>query len=83
MHPNRELQKEWTAAGGEGFEFELLQVYDPGEKVKFDYQDVLPKNEAPRGDLGRKYKKDIEQLLSQWLQKLQPYGERGYNLDKK
>ncbi|WP_052702786.1 GIY-YIG nuclease family protein [Paenibacillus beijingensis] len=78
-HPNKELQQEWKATGGEGFEFELLEIYDPGEKVTFDYRDVLPKDEAPRTGTQRKYKKGIEELEEAWLNKLQPFAPDGYH----
>lgn len=37
----------------------------------------------PREDLNYDYAADLETLEDLWLEKLQPYGERGYNEPKK
>ena len=37
---------------------------------------------APRGNPGVDYRQELEMLENLWLEKLQPYGERGYNEKK-
>jgi hypothetical protein len=37
----------------------------------------------PREDVNYNYEADLETLEDLWLEKLQPYGERGYNEPKK
>ena len=37
----------------------------------------------PRDDANYNYEADIETLEDLWLEKLQPYGEKGYNTKKK
>lgn len=61
MHPNRALQAEWTAQGGESFSFEVL--------------DSLSHIHEPVADPAA----DLKLLELMWLDKLAPYGERGYN----
>lgn len=78
-HPNKALQADWKASGGEGFAFEVLELYNPGEKVTFDYRDVLPKGEEPRPGTQRRYKKDVERLKEEWLNKLKPFDPDGYH----
>jgi hypothetical protein len=38
---------------------------------------------APREGAGHDYRADLEFLEDMWLEKLQPYDERGYNVRKK
>ena len=59
MHPNKELQKDWTELGEAAFSYQVLEKKDH-EKVE---------------DL----KWEMKQMLKIWLEKLQPYGEKGYN----
>jgi hypothetical protein len=61
MHPNRELQADWTAYGPEAFAFEVL--------------DTLSHADRPNADPAT----DLRVLEYMWLEKLAPYGERGYN----
>jgi len=37
---------------------------------------------VPRDDVGYDYKADLETLEDLWLEKLEPYGEKGYNKKK-
>ncbi|MGE5621066.1 MAG: DUF2087 domain-containing protein [archaeon] len=57
---------------------ELQQVWNElGEKgVVFEILDVL---EPKKDDANYDYRKDLETLEELWLEKLQPYGEKGYN----
>ena len=61
MHPNRELQADWTAYGSEAFAFEVL--------------DTLSHADRPDADPAT----DLRVLEYMWLEKLAPYGARGYN----
>ncbi len=64
-HQNRQLQQDWSEAGGDKFAFEILDELTPNEDASRDYQEELLL---------------LEDL---WLEKLQPYGEQGYNERKK
>ncbi|MHA6480757.1 GIY-YIG nuclease family protein [Paenibacillus sp. strain BS8-2] len=57
--PNLELQKDWHAQGGAGFEYEVLEQQDAGEITDIKWAK--------------------KQLEKGWLQKLQPYDDKGYN----
>ena len=57
----RNLQKDFSEVGEEGFAFEIVDYLNPGEETSRDYTAEL---------------KTLEAL---WLEKLQPYEERGYN----
>ncbi|MBP0726603.1 GIY-YIG nuclease family protein [Bacillus sp. RG28] len=67
MHINKDLQKDWKEFGEENFLFEVLEQIKPKEEIII-HQDEL-----------KKYKYELEKLENKWLDKLQPYGERGYN----
>lgn len=43
VHPNRELQEEWTLFGAEHFSFEVAEAleYDPDDPGKTDYSEEL------------------------------------------
>lgn len=49
------------------------------EAFKFEDLDVLEFKEDPAYD----YTDDLETLLQLWLDKLQPYGDKGYHTKKK
>ncbi|WP_276353328.1 GIY-YIG nuclease family protein [Cohnella caldifontis] len=65
------LRQDWRQYGPESFAFEILDRLDPKE-------DSL----ASQADLA-KYKEELDALLELWLEKLQPYGDRGYNKPKR
>lgn len=48
------------------------------ESFAFEILDELTPTEAP----GRDYREDLASLEELWLEKLQPYGDRGYNEKK-
>ncbi|MEK6321798.1 MAG: GIY-YIG nuclease family protein [Acidobacteriota bacterium] len=50
-----------------------------GERFSFEILDELAATEGP----GHDYRADLEFLEEFWLEKLQPYGERGYNEKQK
>jgi hypothetical protein len=49
------------------------------ENFVFEVLEELPPRESPAYD----YKEDLEVLEDLWLEKLEPYGEKGYNERKK
>lgn len=61
VHPAKRLQSDWTDLGGDAFEFEVLEHYEPLE------------NSAVKPEA------DLDVLENLWLEKLGPYGEKGYN----
>ncbi|MBO9599778.1 MAG: GIY-YIG nuclease family protein, partial [Cohnella sp.] len=66
-----ELKEDWGRYGGNAFVFEVLDTIRPREEQLNDPSELLP------------YKDEVETLLDLWLEKLQPYGERGYNKPKR
>ena len=49
--------------------------------AKFEFE--VAEELVPREDPNFDYKSELELLEDLWLEKLQPYGERGYNAPKK
>ena len=49
--------------------------------AKFDFE--IAEELVPRDDPNFDYKSELELLEDLWLEKLQPYGDRGYNEPKK
>jgi len=47
----------------------------------FEFETIEPVE--PRDDLSYDYKSDLETLEDLWLEKIQPFGEKGYNQRKK
>lgn len=67
-----ELKDDWSAHGPDAFLFEELDRIKPREE-----------SSADRAAESKAYKGEVDALLELWLEKLQPYGERGYNRRKK
>jgi hypothetical protein len=65
------LRDDWSRFGGESFVFEELDRLNPGEDDANDKQTA------------RKYRDELDVLLQLWLDKLQPYGDKGYNVPKR
>ncbi|MCU7494086.1 MAG: DUF2087 domain-containing protein [Ignavibacteria bacterium] len=63
LHEIKELQEAWNELGENGVAFEILDTLEPKKDYPATYN----------------YAKDLEVLEDMWLEKLQPYGERGYN----
>ncbi len=63
----------WGWSGNRQLDAEMKE-YGP-ENFEFEILDRLKPNEDPLYD----YKEDLEALEELWLEKLQPYGERGYH----
>jgi hypothetical protein len=61
--PIPELLADWQVHGGQAFEFDVLDELPPREGV----------------DDARARRAELDDLLELWLEKLQPYGSRGYN----
>lgn len=66
-----ELQQDWNKYGGDCFVFEELDRIKPREEVLNDTSEL------------KKYKDEVDALLELWLEKLQPYGDKGYNKTKR
>lgn len=49
--------------------------------AKFEFE--IAEELVPREDMNFDYKSELELLEDLWLEKLQPYGDRGYNEPKK
>ena len=64
MHPNKQLQKDFSETGEGNFTFEILDYLTPKENIKDDYT------------------KELRRLEEMWLEKLQPYDDRGYHKKK-
>lgn len=65
LHPNRELQRDWSELGPDAFAFEILEIIPPRDEPKPDYSE------------------DLDILEQIWLDKLQPFGDGGYNREKR
>lgn len=65
-HPNTELQRDWKSLGEQGFAYEIVSELTPSA------------DDAP----GKDYADDIKELEKLFLEELQPYGEKGYNVRK-
>lgn len=62
-----ELAADWRLFGGESFEFEVLDEIKPREEVLSDLTEL------------KGYQEEVDALRELWLEKLEPYGEKGYN----
>lgn len=65
-HPNKNLQKEWTAFGQENFTYEILS-----EIKQVDTKTM------------EQYRKEAKQLEIMFISDLQPFGDKGYNIEKR
>ncbi|MNC73184.1 hypothetical protein D3C75_1243390 [compost metagenome] len=70
-HDIKELQTDWNKDGEAAFRFEILEQIKPEEDFVQEVSDLA------------KYRKMLPDLEQKWLQELSPYGERGYNKEKK
>lgn len=72
MNTMIELREDWKTYGASSFVFEEL------DRIK-------PKEDAAAGDPGERarLREELDVLLALWLDKLQPYGEKGYNKRKR
>lgn len=65
------MKEDWARYGGDRFAFEVLDRLEP------------EKDETAGPNEREKYRGELDALLELWLEKLQPYGEMGYNKRKK
>lgn len=68
--PFDELKEDWARYGADSFVYEIVDQLKPKT-------DSL----ADRAELAQ-YKADLDELLELWLDKLQPYDDKGYNKRK-
>ncbi|MNF95089.1 hypothetical protein D3C84_778270 [compost metagenome] len=66
-----ELKEDWATFGGACFEFEVLDRIEPREEIVVDATDT------------KSYRAEVDALLELWLEKLEPYGDKGYNKRKR
>lgn len=78
-HANKELQKEWKQFGSENFSFLVLETVKLDQKIRYDYKDVLDPEGRQPVDMVRQYNREVAELKEQWVEKLRPYGEKGYH----
>ncbi|CAI6087373.1 GIY-YIG nuclease family protein [Cohnella sp. JJ-181] len=62
-----ELKTEWDRYGGGAFEFAELDRIKPREEQLADRSEL------------KKYQDEVEALAELWVEKLQPYGDKGYH----
>lgn len=62
-----EIREDWKAAGGDAFVFEELDQIKPREDFTGADEELAA------------YQGEVHALLELWLEKLQPYGDTGYN----
>lgn len=71
------LQQDWKVYGEQQFEMDIL------EQVKLEEGEsligMIPLNVPINHPANKKYKKELQKLEQKWLDKLQPYGDKGYN----
>lgn len=78
-HMNKELQKEWKQFGGENFSFLVLETVKTDSSVRYDYKDVFDAEGKELAHVAKDYKREVEKLKEKWLEKLQPFVEKGYH----
>ncbi|NOU68598.1 GIY-YIG nuclease family protein [Paenibacillus sp. LMG 31461] len=66
-----ELQKDWATFGGQVFVFEVLDRIEPRDEIMLDAADL------------KSYRSEVDALLELWLEKLEPYDDKGYNKRKR
>lgn len=73
------------------YEFALKSGGHPNKSLQKDWNELGADNfvfevleeMVPRENPGYDYKEDLEVLEDLWLEKLEPYGDKGYNEPKK
>lgn len=78
-HMNKKLQKEWKQFGPEAFEYLILETVKTDEDIRYDYRDVYDTEGNELASVAHGYKREVERLKEEWLEKLKPYGEQGYH----
>jgi len=65
--------------GEDKFEYTVLETVKHEQKLRYDYKDVTAVEGMNSADVVRQYKRVIEKLKEKWIEKLQPYGDKGYH----
>ncbi|RJE88840.1 DUF2087 domain-containing protein [Paenibacillus sp. 1011MAR3C5] len=78
-HMNKKLQQEWKQFGREAFTYLILETVKTEEDIRYDYRDVYDTEGNELASVARDYKRKVERLKEEWLEKLKPYGEQGYH----
>jgi len=71
MNTITELKQDWKTYGADCFMFEEL------DRIKQQEDEVFDEFEQ------KKYQEEVAVLLDMWLEKLQPYADKGYNKPKR
>ncbi len=66
-----ELKQDWNEYGGDSFVFEELDQIKPREEILNDRSEL------------NEYQEEVDALLELWIEKLQPFGDKGYNKPKR
>ncbi|AIQ12287.1 GIY-YIG nuclease family protein [Paenibacillus durus] len=66
-----ELKQDWKEYGGDSFVFEELDQIKPREEILNDISEL------------NEYQEEVDALLELWIEKLQPFGDKGYNKPKR
>ncbi|WP_246590714.1 GIY-YIG nuclease family protein [Paenibacillus sophorae] len=66
-----ELKQDWNEHGGGSFVFEELDQIKPREETLNDRSEL------------KEYQEEVDALLELWIEKLQPFGDKGYNKPKR
>jgi hypothetical protein len=64
LHPNTNLQKEWSAFGAQNFIYEILSEIKQDDTTTTDYR------------------KEVKQLETMFIEELQPFDDKGYNIKR-
>lgn len=67
VNVNSELRHDWPKYGADSFVFEELDRLKP------------PEDAGGAGPTDKERREEADALLALWLDKLQPYGDNGYN----
>ncbi|MFC4102347.1 GIY-YIG nuclease family protein [Paenibacillus xanthanilyticus] len=79
-HMNKSLQAEYSASGGEGFEFEVLEELRLDDSVRHDYKDIAdPDGTGSNRLVAMGYRDALRKLEDKWLARLACYEPVGYN----
>ncbi|TYP71850.1 GIY-YIG nuclease family protein [Paenibacillus methanolicus] len=79
-HMNKSLQAEYSASGGAGFEFEVLEELKLDDTVRHDYKDIAdPDGTGANRLVAMGYRDALRRLEEKWLAQLASYEPEGYN----
>lgn len=78
-HMNKELQKDWNQFGEDQFSYLVLETVKTDGSVRYDYKDVYDADGKELKHIAKGYKREAESLKEKWLEKLKPFGDKGYH----